>query len=81
MKDSYSDGIFNVGAKDGFLPSYEPLEKLSETYSGVQTVIDNLPTLLQEAGRIEVGRLCLSHVHVLHGATTMVRNEMEPHQH
>ena len=53
MKTEYSDGIFCVSSKYGFLPSFEPLNKLPEKYNKVQDLINNLPNFLNQKGSIE----------------------------
>jgi len=54
MKTEYSDGIFNISPKYGFLPQFEPLDKLPLKYVNVQNLIDKLHTnLLKEEGLIE----------------------------
>lgn len=54
MKTQYTDGIFNVSPDYGFLPQFEPLEKLPEKYYPVQYLIDKLHThLTKESGAIE----------------------------
>ncbi len=40
---SYTDGFFNVSAKNGFLPVKAPLRQLPERYSVLQQLIDQLP--------------------------------------
>lgn len=54
MKAVYTDGIFAVGPEHGFLPCFQPLDKLSAVYQPIQDVIDRLPTeLTRERGLIE----------------------------
>lgn len=40
---SYTDGFFEVNAKNGFLPKVAPLQKLPATYAALQEVIDEMP--------------------------------------
>jgi len=54
MKEEYSDGIFSVSSKHGFLPIFEPLHQLPEKYKNVQILINDLDkSLLKESGLIE----------------------------
>lgn len=54
MKEEYSDGIFSVSSKHGFLPIFEPLHQLPEKYKNVQMLINDLDkSLLKESGLIE----------------------------
>jgi len=53
MKTEYSDDIFSVSGKYGFLPSYEPLDKLPEEYNEIQNIINQLPHFLHNEGTIE----------------------------
>lgn len=70
MKSEYSDGIFNVSGEHGFLPMFEPLDKLPEKYSQVQDLIDKLDnTLLKEPGLIEEA------IHNLHNLFDFVKDE------
>ena len=39
MKKEYSDGFFNVGKKNGFLPQQKPLETLPKRYSKLQEYV------------------------------------------
>lgn len=43
ITNTYDDGVFNVNEDHGFLPQYEPLEKLPELYQELQTFMDNMP--------------------------------------
>ena len=43
IKKNYSDGFFNVGNKNGFLPSIPPLEFLPDRYSILQNILDKMP--------------------------------------
>jgi indoleamine 2,3-dioxygenase len=43
MLSSFTDGFFSVDPKHGFLPIAEPLAKLPETFSGLQSLIDEMP--------------------------------------
>jgi hypothetical protein len=43
IKKNYSDGFFNVGDKNGFLPSKSPLEVLPNSYSILQDILDKMP--------------------------------------
>lgn len=40
---NYSDGFFEVNSKNGFLPIKNPISKLPERYSELQSLIDDLP--------------------------------------
>ena len=40
---NYSDGFFEVNSKNGFLPIKNPITKLPERYSEIQSLIDDLP--------------------------------------
>jgi indoleamine 2,3-dioxygenase len=40
---SYTDGFFNVSAKNGFLPVKDPLRQLPERYAVLQQLINQLP--------------------------------------
>ena len=58
----YSDGFFEINAKNGFLPKKQPLKKLPNRYYFLQNLIDNLPILkddktpglLSKKGSLEV---------------------------
>ena len=41
----YSDGFFEINAKNGFLPKKQPLKKLPNRYYFLQNLIDDLPIL------------------------------------
>lgn len=43
MQQQYTDGFFNVGAVNGFLPQHLPLKTLPETYSVLQDILDKMP--------------------------------------
>ena len=43
MLSPFTDGFFSVDPKHGFLPIAEPLAKLPETFSGLQSLIDEMP--------------------------------------
>lgn len=45
----YNDGVFNVCAKHGFLPSSHPDTKLPVAFQGVQDIIDAMPIWLKYA--------------------------------
>jgi len=44
LKSEYSEGFFSIPSY-GFLPIHEPLSVLPERYSGIQTIIDNMPVI------------------------------------
>ena len=46
MKESYTDGLFDIGIKHGFLPTKQPLIKLPQRYYKLQFIIDNLSNIL-----------------------------------
>ena len=46
MKNKYTDGFFNVGPVNGFLPLNNPLITLPEKYSNLQYILDNMPVEL-----------------------------------
>ena len=48
MLSSYTDGFFSVDPKHGFLPIAEPLAKLPETFSGLQSLIDEMPIVKED---------------------------------
>lgn len=48
MNFPYTDGFFSIDEEHGFLPIKEPLSKLDDKYSEVQTIIDNLPNLIKD---------------------------------
>ena len=55
MKSEYSDNIFCVSPKHGFLPMFEPLDQLPEKYHPIQNLINKLHTeLLKEPNLIEL---------------------------
>jgi len=43
MLSSFSDGFFSVDPTYGFLPIAEPLAQLPESFSGLQSLIDQMP--------------------------------------
>jgi indoleamine 2,3-dioxygenase len=45
---NYTDGFFNVSATHGFLPIKAPLVKLPSIYSDLQSVLDNMPVVINE---------------------------------
>ena len=45
---NYSDGFFNVGAENGFLPIKAPVVKLPAVYQDLQDVLDAMPVVLNE---------------------------------
>ena len=46
MKKKYTDGFFNVGPVNGFLPLNNPLITLPEKYKNLQYILDNMPVEL-----------------------------------
>ena len=42
IKKEYSDGFFNVGKKNGFLPQQKPLETLPKRYSKLQEIAERV---------------------------------------
>ena len=48
IKKEYSDGFFNVGKKNGFLPQQKPLETLPKRYSKLQEILDNMPVKIND---------------------------------
>ena len=48
IKKEYSDGFFNVGKKNGFLPQQKPLEILPKRYSKLQEILDNMPVKIND---------------------------------
>ncbi len=48
MLSSFTDGFFSVDPKHGFLPIAEPLAKLPETFSGLQSLIDEMPIVKED---------------------------------
>jgi indoleamine 2,3-dioxygenase len=52
MKNSYTDGFFNVSSINGFLPTRNPLKELPEYYSEMQYVINNLNIIILQPNRI-----------------------------
>ena len=42
LKSEYTEGFFSIPSH-GFLPIHEPLDKLPARYSGIQSIIDNMP--------------------------------------
>jgi indoleamine 2,3-dioxygenase len=49
---SYTDGIFDVSPRHGFLPIKDPLPFLPEDYSHLQAVITNLPAIISTPAQI-----------------------------
>ena len=45
---NYTDGFFNVGASNGFLPIKAPLVILPEKYKALQDILDAMPVVLGE---------------------------------
>lgn len=43
LKESYSDGYWNIGPQYGFMPAGPPLEKLPERYAALQNLTDSMP--------------------------------------
>ena len=48
----YTDGIFDVSPKHGFLPVKDPLPFLPESYNSLQSIINFLPKILTEPNKI-----------------------------
>ena len=46
MQQNYTDGFFNVGPVNGFLPQSLPLSVLPATYTGLQELLDKMPVQL-----------------------------------
>jgi indoleamine 2,3-dioxygenase len=46
MQQSYTDGFFNVGPVNGFLPQHLPLKTLPDTYAVLQDILDKMPVQL-----------------------------------
>ena len=71
MKDSYTDGFFNVSKKNGFLPKRQPLSRLPEKYNSIQNIIDNIPEIVK--GNKDFN----SYLTFLHNLNTLVKNETD----
>ena len=70
MKSEYSDNIFCISPKHGFLPMFEPLHKLPDKYFPIQNLINILHTdLLKEPNLIE------SQIKVLPNLINLVKEE------
>lgn len=48
MLQYYTDGFFNVGPVNGFLPQHLPLKVLPPTYAVLQDILDKMPVRLGE---------------------------------
>ncbi len=48
MLQHYTDGFFNVGPVNGFLPQHLPLKVLPTTYTVLQDILDKMPVQLGE---------------------------------
>ena len=48
MLQHYTDGFFNVGPVNGFLPEHLPLKVLPPTYAVLQDILDKMPVQLGE---------------------------------
>jgi indoleamine 2,3-dioxygenase len=48
MLHNYTDGFFNVGPVNGFLPQHLPLKVLPPTYAVLQDILDKMPVQLGE---------------------------------
>jgi indoleamine 2,3-dioxygenase len=48
MQQNYTDGFFNVGPVNGFLPQHLPLKVLPATYAVLQDVLDKMPVQIGE---------------------------------
>ena len=46
MQQNYTDGFFNVGHVNGFLPQHLPLKTLPDTYAALQDILDKMPVQL-----------------------------------
>lgn len=46
MQQKYTDGFFNVGPVNGFLPEHLPLKVLPDTYVVLQDILDKMPVQL-----------------------------------
>lgn len=46
MQQQYTDGFFNVGPVNGFLPQHLPLKSLPDTYIVLQDILDKMPVQL-----------------------------------
>ena len=46
MQQNYTDGFFNVGPVNGFLPQHLPLKMLPDTYAVLQDILDKMPVQL-----------------------------------
>lgn len=53
MNFPYTDTFFSIDEFNGFLPSNAPLEKLPDRYSNVQSIITNLPSLINDGESLE----------------------------
>ena len=54
IKKTYSDGFFNVSKENGFLPQKIPLERLPQTYSVLQNILERMPVKINnESGYLD----------------------------
>jgi len=53
MNNNYSDGFFEVNGKNGFLPIENPLSSLPNDFKELQTLINELPSVLVIPNEIE----------------------------
>ena len=54
IKKTYSDGFFNVSKENGFLPQKIPLERLPQTYSALQNILEKMPVKINnESGYLD----------------------------
>jgi indoleamine 2,3-dioxygenase len=54
IKKEYTDGFFNVGKENGFLPKSTPLESLPKTYFFLQELLDKMPVKINnESGYLD----------------------------
>jgi hypothetical protein len=53
MNFPHTDGFFCVGETYGFLPIKDPLSKLPDRYQNIQSIIDELPKLIEHGDILE----------------------------
>ena len=53
ITNTYCDGIFCIDDKYGFLPMYEPINKLPQEYCILQNLVDNLPNCVKSTDSLQ----------------------------
>lgn len=77
FEKSYTDGFFNVGNKNGFLPIKDPLIRLPDVYADLQKIINELHVFQENNGQgiLAIPNLIEEKVNSLSNFAEQVKNE------